>query len=212
MADLRKRTRLQDHTEPPKGGGKVLAPPVLSVREPVPSQPLIQASDAATTGQLSMSGELSSPRYARGGGPHVNQYVLKDKQEKRKKELEHVVRFLTVEPRIKDALGPDIFSSIERLLYFRLLWERGVTCPWVLYQRFHCTTLIKRLITSDSVDVVTQEYLKAQIAAKEEAKKAERERAEREVREAEARLLRDRQKLQEEYDREAERAKRIEVS
>ena len=37
-----------------------------------------------------MAGNYS--RYARGGGPHVNQYTLSDKEEKRKRDLEHVVR------------------------------------------------------------------------------------------------------------------------
>ena len=42
-------------------------------------------------GQVAVSGELASPRYARGAGPHVNEYVLREKEEKRKKQLEHVV-------------------------------------------------------------------------------------------------------------------------
>ena len=38
--------------------------------------------------------EMGSPRYARGAGPHVDQYALRDKEQKRKKELEHVVSLL----------------------------------------------------------------------------------------------------------------------
>ena len=46
----------------------------------------------ASLKQLQMSGELASPRYARGAGPHINEYVLKEKADKKKKELEHKVR------------------------------------------------------------------------------------------------------------------------
>ena len=33
----------------------------------------------------------TSPRYARGAGPHVSDYALREKEDKRKKELEHAV-------------------------------------------------------------------------------------------------------------------------
>jgi len=39
--------------------------------------------------------ESSSPRYARGVGPHVDHYMLREKAEKRKKELEHKVSVYT---------------------------------------------------------------------------------------------------------------------
>ena len=40
--------------------------------------------------------ESSSPRYARGVGPHVDHYMLREKAEKRKKELEHKVKTPTL--------------------------------------------------------------------------------------------------------------------
>lgn len=50
-------------------------------------------------GDLRLSGggvgegmESCSPRYARGAGPHVDQYMLRERAEKRKKQMEHVVR------------------------------------------------------------------------------------------------------------------------
>lgn len=42
-------------------------------------------------GQGGGGGEMASPRYARGAGPHVDQYILKEKEERRKKQKENVV-------------------------------------------------------------------------------------------------------------------------
>lgn len=65
--------------------------------------------------------------------------------------------------------------------------------------------------TLASTRFVVQEYLKAQIAAKAEAKRRVKEQAELEERLEEARMRRDRQRLEDEFKREAEKAKRKEV-
>lgn len=47
---------------------------------------------AQDMGQIVASGEMVSPRgFNRGAGPHVNEYVLREREGKRKKQLEHVV-------------------------------------------------------------------------------------------------------------------------
>lgn len=94
MADLRQRTGLQGHDTLPRHSSNVAQepPPLLpSLQQPAPSQ---SASEGG--GQVRQSAEMASPRYARGAGPHVNQYVLKDKEEKRKKQLEHVVSLISI--------------------------------------------------------------------------------------------------------------------
>ncbi len=47
-------------------------------------------SDLATNDHS--GGDTVSPRFARGVGPHVDQYMLREMADKRKKELEHKVR------------------------------------------------------------------------------------------------------------------------
>lgn len=56
-----------------------------------------------------------------------------------------------------------------------------------------------------------QEYLKAQIAAKEQEKRQRKEQAELEERLAEARVAAERQRLQQEFHWEAEKTRRKEV-
>jgi hypothetical protein len=56
------------------------------------SQASLKASDMQRElGQVTVTGDMASPRYARGAGPHVSDYLLKEREGKRKKELEHVV-------------------------------------------------------------------------------------------------------------------------
>ena len=95
MADLRQRNRLQGN------GGRQShqedatptrhAPQDLDYHTPNPTtthpQGGLQSSHQSKGGEVMME----SPRYGRGAGPHVNEYVLREKEEKRKKELEHVV-------------------------------------------------------------------------------------------------------------------------
>ena len=95
IADLRQRTKL--HQDPlPGDTSKALQAPAssLSVTQAPPHSqlaPPLPLRDSDGGRQVKGSEELSSPRYARGGGPHVDQYVLKDREDKRRKELEHVV-------------------------------------------------------------------------------------------------------------------------
>lgn len=73
VADLRQRARAKSY-------GK-------SVPEPSHAR-----SKVCHVGQeVDTSGKANSSRYARGAGPHVCDYVLREKEDRRKKELEHAV-------------------------------------------------------------------------------------------------------------------------
>ena len=82
IADLRKRSRVavsSDRHLPADGNLGSMARPAAG-----------RHGDARTVME-GVGVELASPRYARGAGPHVNEYVLKEKEGKRKQELEHLV-------------------------------------------------------------------------------------------------------------------------
>lgn len=168
IADLRQRQRqcvpdrpvntFSGHTQP-----VMTSDPGHSHLIPAPSQDVTRGV-RASGGEVRISADMGSPRYARGAGPHVDKYMLREREEQRKKHLEHVVSM----------------------------------CCSVLCGDMPCMCLL-------------QDFLKAQIAAKEQAKREERERREREEREEEARLAKERERLQSEYQREMERAKQKEV-
>ncbi len=78
MADLRTRTSIT-------GGPASLK--YTSLSPDVPGQAK-ERSGLGNTDQLNVS---TSPRFARGVGPHVDNYALREREEKRRKHLEHVV-------------------------------------------------------------------------------------------------------------------------
>lgn len=79
IADLRHRTRINNQA---RGSGEVASKHSIS-----PNASRQNAGEEVKQG----IGEMSSPRYARGAGPHVSDYMIKEREEKRKKELDHLV-------------------------------------------------------------------------------------------------------------------------
>ena len=65
----------------------------VATREGVATRGVLPDSTVGTgnVGGVRVSSEMASPRYARGAGPYVDKYVLKDREEKKQKQLEHVV-------------------------------------------------------------------------------------------------------------------------
>lgn len=100
MADLRQRAKLQTHTTQNSSVVQephhmATEPPAMFSTAQLTTQHLPQETASMPSSEREGGGpggaDLASPRYARGAGPHVNQYVLREKEEKRRKELEHVV-------------------------------------------------------------------------------------------------------------------------
>ena len=66
----------------------------ITLPQPLPSQLPPTNSQGPAGGprpEVQISTDMGSPRYARGVGPHVDKYMLKEKEEKKKRHLEHVV-------------------------------------------------------------------------------------------------------------------------
>lgn len=87
IADLRKRARAyskQDNTTTSSSRRQLSPPASSAVRLQLPKISEVTVEDVRSSGE-------KSSQFARGMGPHVDKYMLQERESKRQKELEHLV-------------------------------------------------------------------------------------------------------------------------